>query len=423
MITLQPELEVDLVCPRCSGRLEPLGWTIPGMRTLADLACEGCGRRFFGDLPSGFGLMYPCLIDQDSGEVYDPYGGRWFAEWLAAAWRARGSAALPLEVESAREPVRPVLLNCLDGLYGHSLLKLLNAQYYLDRTPEHDLVIMVTPALRWLVPDGVAEVWVLDVDAAQARGWSDWLANQVADRFGAFEELSLSLAVPHPDPSDYALERFTRVEPRETGSAVGEPPVVTFAWRSDRKWRPLAAGGSERRAIEGLVRRLKRRLGEVDFALCGVGEPGGIGGVRDLRSDTVSSDLELEWCRRYAASDVVLGIHGSNMLLPSGHAPAAIELVPDGRLGNVAQSLLPRADDLRDALFRYRLLPASSSPAAVARVVETLIRYRGHAAVTFGRRWTDHRVLARDPNSLRRARLGRNASEPVAQSKSSGTSR
>jgi hypothetical protein len=406
VIGLQPELEVDLTCPRCNARLEPLGWTIPGMRTLADLACEHCSRRFFGDLPSGFGLMYPCLVDQESGEVYDPYGGRWFAEWLAEAWRTRSSAALPLKVESAREPVRPVLLNCLDGLYGHSLLKLLNAQYYLDQTPEHDLVVMVTPALRWLVPEGVAEVWVLDVEPRQARGWSDWLAGRVADRFGAFEELSLSLAVPHPDPSDYTLERFTGVEPRETGSAAGKPPVVTFAWRPDRTWRPRVAGRSERRALEWLVRRLRRRFGEVDFALCGIGEPGGVGGVRDLRRVCVSPEVELEWCRRYAASDVVLGIHGSNMLLPSGHAPAVIELVPADRLGNVAQSLLPRADDLRDALFRYRLLPASSSPATVATVVETLIGGRTHAAVTFGRRWTDHRLLAGDPNSLRRTRHG-----------------
>ena len=406
MIGLQPELKVDLACPRCEVRLEPLGWTIPGMRTLADLACKRCGRRFFGDLPSGFGLMYPCLVDQESGEVHDPYGGWWFAKWLAEAWRTKNSAVLPLKVESVREPVRPVLLNCLDGLYGHSLLKLLNAQYYLDRTPEHDLVVMVTRALRWLVPEGVAEVWVLDVDALQARGWSDWLAGRVADRFGAFEELSLSLAVPHPDPSDYTLARFTGVEPRETDSASGEPPVVTFAWRSDRSWRPWGVRGSERRALEALVRRLRRRLGGVDFALCGIGDPGGIGGVRDLRSARMSPEVELDWCQRYAASDVVLGIHGSNMLLPSGHAPAVIELVPDVRLGNLAQSLLPRADDLRDALFRYRLLPASSSPAAVARVVEALIGERGHAAVTFGRRWTDHRLVARDPNRLRRARRG-----------------
>jgi hypothetical protein len=92
------------------------------------------------------------------------------------------------------------------------------------------------------------------------------------------------------------------------------------------------------------------------------------------------------------------------MLLPSAHAAAAVELVPDDRVGNLAQSILPRGDGLQDVLFRYRFLPASSSPSTVAATIGEVIAERPGASVTFGRRWTNHELLSRDPDALRRAR-------------------
>jgi hypothetical protein len=407
VIRLRPETDVDLRCPTCEAELEPRGWLVPGMRNVADLFCTGCARTYYGDLPSGFGLLYPCLVDCSSGEIHDLYGGPWFAEWLREAWTNRHSTPWPLSIEKHDEVRAPLLLNCLDGLYGHSLLKLLNAQHYLDRHTHRDLIVIVSRNLRWLVPDGVAEIWTVDIGPREARGWNDWFAAAVAERLADFPELFLSVAVPHPDPADYDIERFTRTAPKPTVSPPGEPPVVTFAWRGDRTWHPRSSGRSEKRALAQLARCLRSQLGSVDFAVCGLGERTRIDGVADIRDPAPDSVVELDWCQRYAASDVIVGVHGSNMLLPSAHALAAVELVPNDRLGNVAQSLLVRGDDLRDVLFRYRLLPLASSPAVVAAVVAAVIENRPGAAVTFSRRWTDHEIVSRDLSGPRRARQAR----------------
>src|SRR5262249_15331038 len=136
------------------------------------------------------------------------------------------------------------------------------------------------------------------------------------------------------------------------------------------------------------------------------GERQPIAGITDLREPVPSPEIERAWCRRYAASDVVIGAHGSNMLLPSGHAGAAIELIPDERLGNMAQSFLPRGDDPRDVLFRHRFIPPSSSTRYVATVVESLITEKSGAVVNFGQRWTDHAKLTEDPFAVRKTRSG-----------------
>src|SRR5215213_3836622 len=152
---------------------------MPGMRRLSELRCPQCRREFYGDLPSGWGLYYPCLLEKATGVVHDPFNHHWYAQaFLGHPYRDRHktSGPIPFTVESFRPLRRPVLLNVIDGLYGHSILPLLGAQYYLDQEPDVDLVVMVPKLLRWMVPDGVAEVWTLDIPLRKGTEWNDWLA-------------------------------------------------------------------------------------------------------------------------------------------------------------------------------------------------------------------------------------------------------
>jgi len=150
MIRLHPIPDADHTCPYCQVRLEVRGWYIPGMRNLADLKCPQCGRKFYGDLPVGHGLYYPMLLEPDTGIVHDKHGVNWFANWLRDSYANRVNSPVKFTVEDFRPLKRPVLLNCLDRLYGHCILKLLNAQYYLDHHSNIDLIVLVPRFLRWM---------------------------------------------------------------------------------------------------------------------------------------------------------------------------------------------------------------------------------------------------------------------------------
>lgn len=374
MIPLVPGGPTDHVCVHCHTPLQPRGFYIPGMRNLALLSCTQCGREFYGDLRSGQAFFTPQLLEIGTGKVHDPHGVPWFASWLERSFAHRVSSAPALRVIEHRPVTRPVVfLNCLDTLYGHVFLKLLNAQALIDVSsaphskargaelhdrPDLDLIVMVPESFAWLVPDGAAQVWLVDLPLARGTEWNDGLAGEIAARLGAFAEVHLSIARSHPRAEDYDIERFTRVKPfvlAEWRKRV-ERPTVTFIWRDDRRWN-AGIRRSQQRNVEKFERVLRRSIPTIDVGVAGVGTPGGLpDSIRDLRLPSLDASAERAWCERYAASHLVIGVHGSNMLLPTAHAGGVVELLPRARWGNVLQDLLLQPSGTRELLFRNRLV-------------------------------------------------------------------
>lgn len=422
MIPLAPVPLARHACPGCGRMLEVRGFHVPGMRCLARLECPPCRRRFYGDLPSGHGLLYPMLLDAGSGEVFEPGEGRWFADALRESYRDRRTDPVPLQVEVLRPAQEVLLLDCLDGVYGHALLKLLSTQVHLDRHPGLGLLVLVPRFLRWMVPDGAAEIWTVDLPLRSGAQWNEWLAARIAGRLeGRKAWLSLAVCLPHA--RDVAIERFTGVAPfAARGWDDVRRPAVTFVVREDRRWgddpvHPVGPGrvlraaagrlglgrSAAAREVRRVVRfgeRLRRAWPELDLAVGGVGAPGGLPGwIADLRVPRPSAEDERTACRRYAASHLAIGVHGSSMLLPSAHAGATLGIAWSPHLGNAFQDLLVREREPRLALFRHRLLPAAVTAEELADTADSMLRLGAHAN-RFAAGWNDHERLGDDPFTL-----------------------
>lgn len=374
MIPLLPTPAADHACPHCRASLDVRGFLIPGMRNLAALACNQCGREYYGDLRSGQAFFTPQLLEIATGTVHDPHGVAWFSSWLARSYANRVNAMPEFRVIEHRAITRPVVfLNCLDTLYGHVLLKLLNAQSLIDRS-DLDLIVMIPESFAWLVPDGAAQVWLVGLPLSRGTEWNDALAHEIGHRLRAFPEVHLSIARSHPHPGDYDIERFTRVRPFaiDDWRARLADPTVTFLWRDDRPWKTFLK--SQRRNVEHLWQALHQQLPTLNFAVAGLGKTGGFSAaIHDLRRPSLDASAERAWCEQYAASHLVIGTHGSNMLLPSAHAGGAIELLPRARWGNYLQDLLLRPADARDLLFRYRFLPDDTPPEELAQLAASML--------------------------------------------------
>jgi len=361
--------------------------------------------------------------------VHDDFGVPWFAGWLRESYEKRIEKVIPFSVEEFRSLRNVLILNCLDVLYGHCVLKLLNAQYYLDTRPDLDLLVLAPRFLRWMVPDGVAAIWTIDLPLSRGIEWNEWLAAEISAKSKQFGKVWLSIAYSHPHPKDYAIERFTRVQPfaADEWDRRLETPTITFIWRDDRLWGDTLSKGRLRRWINrlrtkvdssGLSLRLRKQTRRVvllaallrktfpklNFAVVGFGMPGKMPDwIQDFRTAAIDAALEKTWCDRYARSHLVIGIHGSNMLLPSAHAGATIELMPTERWGNMVQDLLMPDLDCREALFRYRIVPLSLSVQDLAHMVVSLLR--GYQLMDRDFR---HHLINHDPDNfaeIRRRRL------------------
>lgn len=388
MLELHPNLDMEQPCPRCGELLAARGWYTPGMRTFAKLHCVRCDRAFVGDLSVGGSINYEMLLDAATGDVFGGEGAPWLKNWLLRGFKARTADPPPMQIERFRPLRRALLLNCLDVLYGHSLLKLLNAQHHLDEHADFDLLLLIPRCLRWLVPEGVAEIWTIDIPLTDGWFWNDGLDRELHERVADCKSLHVSRALSHPAPEDVDIERFSRVRPFDVDGWPRQPvrPVVTYIWRDDRRWGlPLHPHDQATRGME-FAKRLRTDWPNLDFAVAGIGRDTPLPeGLVDLRLSRPSDDDERELCRRYAASHIVVGIHGSNMLLPSAHAAATIDLMPEDRWGNVTQDIIFRNSEPREAAFRYRFVPASISAEELAVMASSLLRaHTEHARICWG---------------------------------------
>ena len=398
MINLKPVLKIPArECPNCDAPLTAMDFLITGMRNLADFRCANCESEFYGDLPAGQGLYTPILLNKKSGAISSGENAEWFSNWLSDSYKNRSRKPRDFEVRKlSKVKNKVVLLNCLDTLYGHSLLKLLNAQHYLDHQTDFSLIVMLPPFLEWLLPDNVAEAWIVDLPLRHGTEWNDWLAGEIGKRLASFSEVCLSVAFSHPHPQDFDIERFTKIKPfpLEKFTESQKNPVVTFIWREDRLWETPNAETDElfgkfrrhgnlpkqiaeqRRSVLHFAQSLRGIFPRLDFAVAGIGQAGNLPDwISDLRLTSLDSAAERLWCERYAKSHLVVGIHGSNMLLPSAHAGGVIELISEDRQGNFLQDILFRSGDAREMMFRYRFVETSIVPEDLARLAATMLRY------------------------------------------------
>jgi hypothetical protein len=390
LVPLLPEPFADFDCPSCGGReLDHQGSIWPGVHVLGRHRCRGCGYAFLRDLPVGFSVDHPMAIGTADGRLHNPTNGEaWIHKPLMDGYQAPSDQEVKVERIIHRACERVVILNTLDFLYGHVLLKLYNAQHYIDKHPDLGLVIVLPRMFQWLVPQGVAEVWLVDQRLGEAHGWYTAIDRFVQQQLPNYKEVYVGRGYAHPEFADIDIERFTGVRPFPMEEFLQRPPHVTFVARQDRLWfatpaakflyRVLNKFGLKKslgrwyvhaqdRLIRRSMDRISARLPGVRFTVVGLGDKGGFGpDVDDLRTQRMDKATELAWCAAYAQSQVVVGVHGSNMLLPTAHAAGCVEVLPYDRYGNIVQDVSVRYGD-RMQLFLYRFVDEFASPSTIAR--------------------------------------------------------
>ncbi len=377
MIELHPRLENTYACPVCKSSVELKGFLINGMRNLVDIACPACNRSFYADIPAGHGLMYPFAVDQETSEIFQPENP--FGRVLRIGCQQKRTDDVELKIIRRVERQEILLLNCLDFVYGHCLLKLLNAQHYIDTYPALACCVLVPRQLTHLVPEGVAEIWETSIPLREYRYWWLSLERKIAAEIRKRKKAYLAPGYPHPHHSTFSLSRFGTTA-RGNGLSLGTPTIV-FSYRTDRPWGSTL--GQQRRNITRLHQLLRNAYPQMTFALIGPGDrlkfrPE----ILDKRVEGFDPEMEKTWLEMLHNTDCAVGVFGSNMLLPTGLAECAVELLPEQFYPNILQDYLPREDisDPYENLFRFRVLYGNEqltdiSPYRVAQVVSSQLTW------------------------------------------------
>ncbi len=415
-IRIHPTVEYATRCVACGSTAVADDWRITGLWTLAEIRCPNCHKQFLCDFPYGVGVLAPCFLDLATGEVSRPDGPGWYRELTERAWRLQEETPVELQVITRRTVRRACLVNCLIPWWGDAISLLLRTNQ-LQHQEDLDIVVLIPEALLWLVPPYVAVVWFFRIGLAATGQGSAGLARETTRLVERFEQcfIPCTFQPAHLLPTELAQFSGVTPFPREAWlERLQERPTVTFMWRTDRCWSPLddanragnqAAGRSRlirslQRRVQPLVARsarsqqlrnviafaehLRQSLPKLDFGVCGLGREGALPPwITDLRFDRVTTEVNRQWCERSSKSHVLVGVLGSHMVLPSGHAGAVVELVPNSFLRNVLTDILITTDEPRESAYCYRFLPLDTPAETMSVTVQSLLYNYPYVRDTF----------------------------------------
>ncbi len=390
MIQIKPNIDHEMYCLSCSTVLSPERVLWQGIHVCAVSICPACRSEIVDDFQVGHAEMDPCRVNMTTGEllINNSYSRRWFGKpFLESLQNPRDYPGLTLKVEKFRDCKEVLILDCIDFLYGHSLLKLLNAEAYLNGNKELGLVLLIPPFLRWMVPSGVAEIWTAKIPLAKARNYYLQFNQLLTRECERFETIFLGRA--HSHPKDFTIERFTGVEKHNFDKGVFR---ITFVWREDRPWldgwylpkivsklgiaRPFLV--LQNRRVRRLFSLMRHKFPHAIYTVAGLGTTTKFPSwIDDQRVRGFDENTEKKLCEIYAESRQVIGVHGSNMLLPSAHAGLTLDLMPITRWGNMVQDILYQVKDSRMASHTYQYIPIGTRIDHLAHIASIqLEKYR-----------------------------------------------
>ncbi len=389
MIRLKPDPDKIYTCPECgSGNTVIHEFIFEVINVFANCTCSECGFTFDQVLPAGHTVDNPLWYGRENKMEYKRKD---CPDWLSSSvFKSHGKIKrdeITMERVIYKQCKQVVILNTLDSLYGHVLLKLYNAFYHLEKEKEIGLIIILPRIFEWLIPKGCAEVWIVDLKLSGMIYSYSSLQKFVADQLPRFQSIYLSSAYSHPTIHGTDIERLTGVAPFNLEDFMAGRPVITFILREDRwwfrnpadywfyricrklnilSWGSRVLTGMQNQLVRKTIRKIKKRLPDAYFNLIGLGgKTISEENVNDNRAPTATVGIEKEWCHVYARSHVVIGVHGSNMLLPTALAAGCVEILPEDRYGNMVQDISVRYTD-RHQLFFYRFADQFSTPGSIA---------------------------------------------------------
>jgi len=398
MIQIKPYISTRCSCV-CGGDFNYQGLIWQGLHVCELLRCNSCGTERINSLPVNQSFLDPLTYYPATGSIFDAEGNEVKDNWFSVKLKSVSKPVdvqINFKIEKFSDHKEVLILNTLDYVYGHSLLYLLNLQRLIAAEKRTGIIVIIQPMMRWLVPEyGIAEIWTVQLGFNKLSNYYPALSDKINSEFIRFQKIWLSSGHPIPTNENIRIEMFTGVKPFNFLSESLNSKI-TFIWREDpdRLWvrnifllkgfkklgfRKILMPLQYLRVIL-LFRYLNRKLGnKFIYSVAGLGNFGKFPSyIKDYRVTKFDEEAERMLCRIYSESNLVIGVHGSSMLLPSAHAGMTISMMPSKRWGNYAEDILYSEQDIRLGAFQKRIIPLNLCLSDMKDIVLDMVTGRDH---------------------------------------------
>lgn len=364
LLEIYPAFFWEGKCPKCGNMCcNDKEVLYLGLHYLGQYECKSCGEQFFKTLPQGHGSVFPITFSKDLRYVeHSPRAKGWLAEPLLKSMSVHQSqeeAGWERIILHRKEKV--IVVNCLDTCYGHIFYKVVSILYYQKHYPDYGIIAILPKSVAWLCPNGVSEQWLIDLPVR--------LLDRKLSNFDAFVRESLSgichvyIATQYmnPDFKELDFEKILHIPKFDLDTYTTVPYTVSLVLREDRFWfankldrflwkvcLKLRVGHrlkgyfvfKQNLRFNKLARLLALKFPNIRIYATGIGKSGTLGGhIQDLREPLVGKDPMEKWSAVYAQSHVIVGTHGSNLLVPTALAAGFVEICTEDKICHISEEI------------------------------------------------------------------------------------
>ena len=256
------------------------------------------------------------------------------------------------------------------------------------------MVVLIPANCTWMVPDYVAEIWSVQVSlpnlSRQLTSLKQFLIKVMRD----YDSLLILPVHTQMDHHDIDFSQFFRTSTFRLSEWDSHQSCITFIWREDRFWirsrveeilsftiikyslgwlKPWLLS-RQMTAFRKVAQKVRQALPKVKIKVTGLGVWGGFpDDFEDMRVMSMTEEVEKAWNHTYAQSHLVIGVHGSNMLIPTALAAGFIELLPNHKIPFISEDILTKHPS-RFQTFLGRHLGLFTSTDVVAGHVISVFR-------------------------------------------------
>ena len=368
-------------------------YSFVGSQILGSGTCQDCGLVYFHNWPIGHGKQFPISFSTSKAR-YPEKAEKWLAKPVIKAV-IENHRRVPRIARDIRTKIsRALVINCLDPCYGHIILKLFNSWIHRNMEPPEGMVVVVPSNCIWMVPDFVSEIWSVEISLADLNSHLDSLRAFIDDVSEDYQSRQIMPLHTHPDHQQIDFSQYFRVSPFTLDKFYSLPMQVCFIWREDRYWiltrvEEMLSFISikysvkllkywlllrQLKAITGVARRLKQQIPELSFKVVGLGTWGRFPEfIQDSRNSQPAIEDEISWCVTYAQSQLVVGVHGSGMMIPTALSGGFIELLPEHKIPFISEDILMKHEP-RFQTFLGRHLDLFTTPKVVVRHIISVLK-------------------------------------------------
>lgn len=319
------------VCPYCRDILEINKYIFYGWRNLYDCSCNKCKSNFLIDMPIFSGIPYPSVYDKDKNEIVNDVD-QWWGKPLEKILSRTLKDNVISDIKNNKNNNKVIIFNLLDFVFGHSFMRLERLTYYIDNQDfkEYDLLVLIPFQLRYLIKNFEKKLSIIEIKLSfpQYRYFYTSINEQVNNIIEKYNSVYCEML-------KYPQQEFLKLEILNLpiNKWVEDIKKVVIVYRKDRTI------GVTNRAQYKFYKKLIYLMKKIDIEIFIIGDKDKysfkeIHDLRIIKFDKNTDELWNETC----SGAITIGVHGSNMLIPSLCSAYNIEFVTYDKLYNFGQA-------------------------------------------------------------------------------------